>query len=67
MKATDIKEKTYTELVEEVKALKAELFKLRFQLATTQLENPMKIKEVKKDIARVKTAMREMEIKGIHD
>jgi large subunit ribosomal protein L29 len=65
MKASEIKEKTNVELENEVKELKSELFKLRFQLATNQLENPMKLKEVKKSIARVKTIMRERELKGI--
>jgi large subunit ribosomal protein L29 len=65
MKASEIREKTQSELDKELKELKSELFKLRFQLATNQLENPMRIKEVKKSIARVKTVMRERELKGI--
>ena len=65
MKASEIREKTKSELEKELKELKSELFKLRFQLATNQLENPMKIKEVKKSIARVKTIMRERELRGI--
>ena len=44
--------------------LKAELFNLRFQHAINQLENPMRIKAVKKDIARIKTVMRENELKN---
>ena len=44
--------------------LKAELFNLRFQLATGQLENPMRIKEVKKSIAQIKTIIREEELKA---
>lgn len=44
--------------------LKAELFNLRFQLATGQLENPMRIKEVKKSIAQIKTIIREDELKA---
>jgi len=64
MKASEIREKTFEELVKEEMDLKSELFKLRFQLATNQLENPMKLKEVKKSIARVKTIMRERELKG---
>ena len=63
MKASEIREKTQAELVSEVKELKAELFKLRFQLATNQLENPMKLKDIKKSIARIKTIMRENELK----
>ncbi|MDI9514853.1 MAG: 50S ribosomal protein L29 [Clostridiaceae bacterium] len=65
MKASDLKElreKTRDELNEELNELKAELFKLRFQHATSQLENPMKLKAVKKDIARVKTIIREKEL-----
>ena len=44
---------------------KAELFNLRFQLATGQLENPMRIREVKKDIAQIKTILREEELKDL--
>jgi large subunit ribosomal protein L29 len=62
MKASDIREKSQIELNEELQGLKSELFKLRFQHATNQLDNPMKLKNVKKDIARVKTVIREMEI-----
>ena len=65
MKASEFREKTQMELQKEFGELKSELFKLRFQLATNQLENPMKLKDVKKSIARVKTIMRERELKGI--
>lgn len=65
MKASEIREKTQLELQKELSELKSELFKLRFQLATNQLENPMKLKDVKVSIARVKTIMRERELKGI--
>lgn len=65
MKASEIREMTQEELHRELGELKSELFKLRFQLATNQLENPMKVKEVKKNIARVKTVMRQRELKGI--
>ena len=58
----DLKEKTREELDQELVELKAELFKLRFQHATSQLENPLKLKDVKKNIARVKTIIREMEL-----
>ena len=51
-------------LVAELKKAKEELFNLRFQLATGQLENPMRIKEVKKTIARIKTIQRENELKA---
>ena len=48
MKASEIREKTQAELDQELLELKSELFKLRFQLATNQLDNPMRLKEVKK-------------------
>lgn len=63
MKASELREKTQAELQKEFDALKSELFKIRFQIATNQLENPMKLKEVKKSIARVKTIIREREIR----
>lgn len=57
MKAVEIREMSQAELETKLKDLKAELFNLRFQLAVNQLENPMRIKAVKKDIARIKTIM----------
>jgi large subunit ribosomal protein L29 len=65
MKANDIRDKSQDELQKELGELKSELFKLRFQHATNQLENPMKLKDVKKAIARIKTIIRERELKGI--
>ncbi len=65
MKASEIREKSQLELQKELSELKSELFKLRFQLATNQLENPMKLRDVKKSIAQVKTIIRERELKGI--
>jgi large subunit ribosomal protein L29 len=65
MKASELRDKTQEELQKELGELKSELFKLHFQLVTNQLENPMKLKDVKRSIARVKTVMREREIKGI--
>ena len=62
MKAKEIRENTLPELNEQLAKLKEELFNLRFQLAINQLENPMRITAVKKDIARVKTLIRETEI-----
>ena len=50
------------ELEKELVELKSELFKLRFSLATNGLDNPMKIKEVKKDIARVNTILKQREL-----
>ena len=64
MKNSKIKEMSSPELEKELSELKSELFKLRFSLATNGLDNPMKIKEVKKNIARVKTELRERELKA---
>ena len=64
MKAAEIRSMSNEELNNKLKDLKAELFNLRFQLAINQLENPMRIAAVKKDIARVKTILRENEIKN---
>lgn len=66
MKAKDIREMSAVELEQKVAALKDELFNLRFQLATGQLDNPKRIPEVKKTIARIKTIQREREIKAMH-
>ncbi len=63
MKAKLIHEMTNDELNVKLAGLKEELFNLRFRHATGQLENPMVIASVKKDIARVKTVIREREIK----
>ena len=57
MKASEIREMNAAELETKLKDLKAELFNLRFQLAINQLDNPMRITAVKKDIARVLTVM----------
>ena len=57
-----IKEMSSPELEKELNELKSELFKLRFSLATNGLENPMKIKEVKKDIAKINTILKEREL-----
>ena len=59
MKAKDIRELDAGELQAKLKSLKEELFRLRFQLATATLENPMRIRQVKKDIARVHTIIYE--------
>ena len=58
MKATEVKSMPVEELNAKLGSLKEELFALRFQLAANQLENTARIKAVKKDIARVKTALR---------
>ena len=57
MKASELREMTIAELNDKLADLKKELFNLRFQLAVNQLENPMRIKAVKKDIARVNTVI----------
>ncbi len=62
MKASEIKYLTDPELETKLADLKEELFNLRFQLAVNQLDNPTKIKAVKKDIARIKTIQREREL-----
>lgn len=64
MKASELRALSVEELNKKLDDLKSELFNLRFQHAINQLENPMKIVEVKRDIARVKTTLREMEIKA---
>ena len=64
MKAKQFNELTTQELIEREKELKSELFNLRFQQATSELTNPMRIKECKKDIARVMTILRERELKA---
>ena len=67
MKANELKELRTSnpqDLKVKLSDLKAELFNLRFQLATGQLENPMRIKEVKKSIAQMKTIIREEELKA---
>lgn len=71
MKINKITEMSSPELEKELGELKTELFKLRFSLATNGLDNPMKIKEVKKDIARINTVLRQRELetskKGVQD
>ena len=62
MKINKINEMSSPELEKELSELKTELFKLRFSLATNGLDNPMKIKESKKDIARINTGLRQREL-----
>ena len=64
MKANEIRKMSETELNTKLVELKKDLFQLRLQHATNQLENPVKIAEVKKDIARVKTLIREQQLAG---
>ena len=64
MKASEIKKMSAAELDAKLLELKDELFKLRFQQAINQLDNPMRISAVKKDIARIKTVQRDIELHG---
>lgn len=65
MKANKIREMSVNELEHKLVELKGELFNLRFQMATGQLENPIKVRDVKKSIARIKTILREKELKSV--
>ena len=64
MKATEIRKMSAAELDTKLADLKKDLFQLRLQHATNQLDKPIKIAEVKKDIARVKTLIREQQLAG---
>lgn len=61
----DLKDSSPQELEVKMTDLKGELFNLRFQLATGQLENPMRIREVKKSIAQIKTILRQNELRNL--
>lgn len=63
MKVNEFRNLSTAELNEKIVSLREELFNLRFQLATGQLDNPMRIREVRKTIARIKTVQREEELK----
>ena len=70
MKINKIKEMSSPELEKELGELKTELFKLKFSLASNTLDNPMKIRDVKKDIARINTVLTERKIaekKGVNE
>ena len=62
MKAADVRDLTSDELVARVEQLEEELFRLRFRSATMELENPMLLRTIKRDIARLKTVLREKEL-----
>ncbi len=62
MKTAELRKKSVAELDQELVELKEQLFKLRFQHATSQLENPMELKTIRRSIARVKTILREIEL-----
>ena len=64
MKAAEVRAMNKADLEKKLSELKAELFNLRFQHAIYQLDNPIRLNEVKKDIARVKTVLRELELKA---
>ncbi len=67
MKIKDIRELSNKELEGKIRETKKELFNLRMKQATGTLEKPSKIKELRKDVARMKTVMREKELKEAHD
>lgn len=60
MEMKELRQLTAAELVEKEKQLKQELFNLRFQLGTGRIENPMQVRKTRRDIARVKTVLREL-------
>ena len=62
MKVNEIRDMSPDEQLQKIKSLKEELFNLRFQHATGQLDNPMRIREVKRSIAQIKTIIREQEL-----
>jgi len=65
LKAEQIRQLTDDEIAAKLKEFKEELFNLRFQMATGQLDNPMRLKAVRKNIARVKTIQRERELNAL--
>ena len=67
MKASEVRAMSVAQLNEKLDALKKDLFFLRMQHATNQLDNPQKLVETKRDIARVKTMLREKELSGASD
>ena len=64
MKNNELTKMTTPELEKELGELKSELFKLRFSLATNGLDNPLKVRELRRNIARVKTILRDRELKN---
>jgi len=65
MKSTEIRELSSDDLGAKLKEARAELFNLRFQMATSQLDNTARVKQVKKDIARIQTEMRARELSAL--
>ena len=64
MKAADIRDLTGDEIVARIEQLEEELFRLRFRSATVELENPMLLRNLRRDIARLKTVLRERQPAG---
>ncbi len=64
MKASEIRELTMEELRQREQEVAEELFNLKFQLATAQLENKMRVRQIKRDLARIKTVIREKQTSG---
>lgn len=64
MKGNEVRELTDQEIAERIAQLQEERFRLRFRSATQQLENPMLLRTIRRDIARLKTAQRERELNG---
>jgi large subunit ribosomal protein L29 len=67
VKASELSDLPYEELQEKMTEVKEELFNLRFQLATNQLDNTARLREVRRDIARIATVMREQEIDAYYE
>jgi large subunit ribosomal protein L29 len=67
VKASDLSDLPYEELKEKMAESKEELFNLRFQLATNQLDNTARLREIRGDIARIATVMREQEIEAYYE
>lgn len=66
MKATELRDLPYAELEEKLASAKEELFNLRFQMATNQLDNSARIRTVRREVARIATIMREQEIEAYY-
>lgn len=67
MKASELSDLPYEELQEKMAGAKEELFNLRFQLATNQIDNTARMRQVRRDIARIATVMREQEIEAYYE
>jgi len=67
VKASELRDLPYEELQDKLGESKEELFNLRFQLATNQLDNTARMKQVRRDVARISTALREQEIEAFYE